>query len=176
MMRGIWLLCVVGLIHWNCNSSYRTLTKSNTDRWNTALEPQKHPLLIISSLFIIYLFFQISPSVSFAHSIPPYFPNCPPLWVTDTWGKMCVCCTGRMLLPSGAIPSASQYAVHNEPRDGTEKNIYQTRLLLNTHLYMKHKNTSATSRTHTIKNKTDKSADRTAETTVDCKRLLLSIS
>lgn len=38
-----------------------------------------------------YFFFQISPSVSFAHSIPPYFPNCPPLWVTDTWGKMCVC-------------------------------------------------------------------------------------
>lgn len=92
-MRGIWLLCVVGLIHWNCNSSYRTLTKSNTDRWNTALEPQKHPLLIISSLFIIFFFFQISPSVSFAHSIPPYFPNCPPLWVTDTWGKMCVCCS-----------------------------------------------------------------------------------
>lgn len=42
--------------------------------------------------FTFSFFLNAAIHLSFAPSIPPSFPVCPLLWVTDTQGKMCVCC------------------------------------------------------------------------------------
>lgn len=98
------------------------------------------PRVFYQFLFIYSFFLNVAIRLSFTLSIPPFFPVSPLLWVTDTRGKMCVVClplcTGRMLLPSGAIPSASKYVVRSGPKDGKKekkKKKHLTSIYCSTH-------------------------------------------
>lgn len=93
---------------------------------------------VLYQFFFIYSFFlNVAVHLSFTLSIPPSFPVSSLLWVTDTQGKMCVCCCVQAGCychqeQSHLLPN-TRCAADRKTGQGKKKKTSSKHLLLNTH-------------------------------------------